>query len=45
MDYQAEQEMEVEALQSILMDDFAGSERIAVQAGHHMCTLTSLVLC
>lgn len=24
MDYSAEQEMEIEALQSILMDDFAG---------------------
>lgn len=24
MDYQAEQEMEIEALESILMDDFAG---------------------
>lgn len=25
MDYKAEQEMEVEALESILMDDFAGA--------------------
>lgn len=25
MDYQAEQEMEVEALESILMDDFEGT--------------------
>lgn len=30
MDYQAEQEMEVEALESILMDDFSG-ERLQAQ--------------
>lgn len=39
MDYQAEQEMEIEALQSILMDDFAGKRNPLQQDFIHVTPL------